>query len=72
MVHPCGSGAFGYFETTADVSTLTKVWPPFNKKFQMPWFSSRITHHRRDIYANFDFRSVHADPNRQTSSLAKV
>ncbi|TVY36689.1 Vegetative catalase [Lachnellula occidentalis] len=25
MVHPCGSGAFGYFETTADVSDLTKV-----------------------------------------------
>jgi len=25
MVHPCGSGAFGYFETTADVSALTKV-----------------------------------------------
>ena len=28
MVHPCGSGAFGYFETTRDVSDLTKVrWP---------------------------------------------
>jgi catalase len=26
MVHPCGSVAFGYFETTADVSALTKVW----------------------------------------------
>lgn len=26
MVHPCGSGAFGYFETTADVSDLTKVY----------------------------------------------
>ncbi|PVH69568.1 putative vegetative catalase [Cadophora sp. DSE1049] len=25
MVHPCGSGAFGYFETTADVSNLTKA-----------------------------------------------
>ncbi|KAH8422403.1 catalase [Aspergillus melleus] len=25
MVHPCGSGAFGYFETTKDVSTLTKA-----------------------------------------------
>ncbi|KAK5121292.1 hypothetical protein LTR85_005458 [Meristemomyces frigidus] len=25
MVHPCGSGAFGYFETTADVSDLTKA-----------------------------------------------
>ncbi|KAH1700944.1 hypothetical protein KXV55_007413 [Aspergillus fumigatus] len=25
MVHPCGSGAFGYFETTKDVSSLTKV-----------------------------------------------
>ncbi|PMD18548.1 heme-dependent catalase [Hyaloscypha hepaticicola] len=25
MVHPCGSGAFGYFETTADVSALTKA-----------------------------------------------
>ena len=23
MVHPCGSGAFGYFETTKDVSNLT-------------------------------------------------
>lgn len=28
MVHPCGSGAFGYFETTADVSALTKVHFP--------------------------------------------
>ena len=26
MVHPCGSGAFGFFETTKDVSDLTKVW----------------------------------------------
>lgn len=25
MVHPCGSGAFGYFETTADVSDITKA-----------------------------------------------
>jgi catalase len=25
MVHPCGSGAFGYFEATADVSDLTKA-----------------------------------------------
>lgn len=25
MVHPCGSGAFGYFEQTADVSDLTKA-----------------------------------------------
>ncbi|EAL87118.1 hypothetical protein KXW98_008973 [Aspergillus fumigatus] len=25
MVHPCGSGAFGYFETTKDVSSLTKA-----------------------------------------------
>ena len=25
MVHPCGSGAFGYFESTADVSHLTKA-----------------------------------------------
>ena len=25
MVHPCGSGAFGYFETTADVSDMTKT-----------------------------------------------
>src|SRR4051812_45512231 len=25
MVHPCGSGAFGYFETTANVSDLTKA-----------------------------------------------
>ncbi|KAK7890047.1 hypothetical protein LTR67_008512 [Exophiala xenobiotica] len=25
MVHPCGSGAFGYFETTKDVSHLTKA-----------------------------------------------
>lgn len=25
MVHPCGSGAFGYFETTSDVSDLTKA-----------------------------------------------
>ncbi|KAI9709434.1 MAG: hypothetical protein M1828_002415 [Chrysothrix sp. TS-e1954] len=25
MVHPCGSGAFGYFETTKDVSGLTKA-----------------------------------------------
>lgn len=25
MVHPCGSGAFGYFETTHDVSNLTKA-----------------------------------------------
>ncbi|KAF2145839.1 uncharacterized protein K452DRAFT_220906 [Aplosporella prunicola CBS 121167] len=25
MVHPCGSGAFGYFETTQDVSDLTKA-----------------------------------------------
>ncbi|GLA62754.1 hypothetical protein AtubIFM54640_003884 [Aspergillus tubingensis] len=25
MVHPCGSGAFGYFETTRDVSNLTKA-----------------------------------------------
>jgi len=25
MVHPCGSGAFGYFETTADVSDMTKA-----------------------------------------------
>ncbi|KAF7139770.1 hypothetical protein CNMCM5793_008135 [Aspergillus hiratsukae] len=25
MVHPCGSGAFGYFETTKDVSPLTKA-----------------------------------------------
>jgi hypothetical protein len=23
MVHPCGSGAFGYFETTKNVSNLT-------------------------------------------------
>ena len=26
MVHPCGSGAFGYFESTADVSDMTKGW----------------------------------------------
>ena len=25
MVHPCGSGAFGYFEATANVSDLTKA-----------------------------------------------
>ncbi|KAF2153442.1 heme-dependent catalase [Myriangium duriaei CBS 260.36] len=25
MVHPCGSGAFGFFEPTADVSDLTKA-----------------------------------------------
>ncbi|MCJ1308514.1 hypothetical protein MMC25_002167 [Agyrium rufum] len=25
MVHPCGSGAFGYFECTKDVSALTKA-----------------------------------------------
>jgi catalase len=25
MVHPCGSGAFGYFECTADVADLTKA-----------------------------------------------
>lgn len=25
MVHPCGSGAFGYFETTKDVTNLTKA-----------------------------------------------
>lgn len=25
MVHPCGSGAFGYFELTKDVSKFTKV-----------------------------------------------
>ncbi|MCJ1402389.1 hypothetical protein MMC11_005609 [Xylographa trunciseda] len=25
MVHPCGSGAFGYFEVTHDVSNLTKA-----------------------------------------------
>lgn len=25
MVHPCGSGAFGYFETTNDISHLTKA-----------------------------------------------
>ncbi|KAI9796014.1 MAG: hypothetical protein M1835_004789 [Candelina submexicana] len=25
MVHPCGSGAFGYFETTKDMSSLTKA-----------------------------------------------
>jgi catalase len=25
MVHPCGSGAFGYFETTKDVTGLTKA-----------------------------------------------
>ena len=25
MVHPCGSGAFGFFETTKDVSHLTKA-----------------------------------------------
>jgi catalase len=25
MVHPCGSGAFGYFECTKDVSSLTKA-----------------------------------------------
>jgi catalase len=25
MVHPCGSGAFGYFECTHDVSGLTKA-----------------------------------------------
>lgn len=25
MVHPCGSGAFGFFETTKDMSSLTKV-----------------------------------------------
>ncbi|PCG88389.1 Catalase, mono-functional, heme-containing [Penicillium occitanis (nom. inval.)] len=25
MVHPCGSGAFGYFETTKDISSLTKA-----------------------------------------------
>ncbi|KAM3414260.1 hypothetical protein BST61_g10915 [Cercospora zeina] len=25
MVHPCGSGAFGYFEVTSDVSDLTKA-----------------------------------------------
>lgn len=23
MVHPCGSGAFGYFECTKDVTSLT-------------------------------------------------
>ncbi|KAJ5227788.1 hypothetical protein N7489_008496 [Penicillium chrysogenum] len=25
MVHPCGSGAFGFFETTKDMSSLTKT-----------------------------------------------
>ena len=25
MVHPCGSGAFGHFEVTHDVSNLTKA-----------------------------------------------
>lgn len=25
MVHPCGSGAFGYFESTKNMSSLTKV-----------------------------------------------
>ncbi|CAG8908483.1 unnamed protein product [Penicillium egyptiacum] len=25
MVHPCGSGAFGFFETTKDMSSLTKA-----------------------------------------------
>ncbi|OKL58326.1 hypothetical protein UA08_06400 [Talaromyces atroroseus] len=25
MVHPCGSGAFGYFESTKDMSSLTKA-----------------------------------------------
>ncbi|KAK3724853.1 hypothetical protein LTR37_000901 [Vermiconidia calcicola] len=25
MVHPCGSGAFGYFETTKDVTDMTKA-----------------------------------------------
>ncbi|KAK4899905.1 hypothetical protein LTR27_002666 [Elasticomyces elasticus] len=25
MVHPCGSGAFGYFQSTADVSDMTKA-----------------------------------------------
>lgn len=25
MVHPCGSGAFGFFEVTADVTDLTKA-----------------------------------------------
>lgn len=27
MVHPCGSGAFGYFECTKDVSSLTVSEP---------------------------------------------
>jgi catalase len=41
MVHPCGSGAFGYFEVTKDVSSLTKVllttsisFPPFGLRGQ--------------------------------------
>ena len=25
MVHPCGSGAFGHFEVTKDISDLTKA-----------------------------------------------
>ncbi|KAK3367775.1 hypothetical protein B0H63DRAFT_489759 [Podospora didyma] len=29
MVHPCGSGAFGYFECTKDVTALT-VSPRFH------------------------------------------
>lgn len=28
MVHPAGSGAFGYFECTKDMSHLTKVYTP--------------------------------------------
>ena len=27
MVHPCGSGAFGYFETTKSMGDLTYVVP---------------------------------------------
>ena len=35
MVHPCGSGAFGYFETTKDVSKYTKVRIPGKRREQL-------------------------------------
>lgn len=34
MVHPCGSGAFGYFEATQDVTHLTKASCSCDRYFQ--------------------------------------
>ena len=45
MVHPCGSGAFGHFETTQDVTKFTKV-------SCLLWVSRLYTHCNR-VQAHF-------------------